>query len=72
MSRYSFHVKSGDTVLTEGAGIELPNLDVALTDAVESAKDLVETIAKIHEAEPSVVVTNEAGDVITTVPVGKA
>jgi Domain of unknown function (DUF6894) len=65
------YVKAGDTVLSDDDGIDLPNLDKALTDAVASAKDLVENIAKNREIEPSVVVTNEAGDVITTVQVGK-
>ena len=65
------YVKAGDTVLSDDDGIDLPNLDKALTDAVASAKDLVETIAKNRKTEPSVVVTNEAGDVITTVQVGK-
>ena len=65
------HVKSGDTVLTDEDGIDLPNLDAALADAVESAKDLVETIAKHTGAAPTVVVTNEAGDVVTTVQVDK-
>ena len=72
MTRYSFHVKSGDTFLTEEDGRDLQDLVVALADAVETAKDLAETIAKNHDAEPAVVVTNEAGDVITTVAVDKA
>jgi hypothetical protein len=71
MSRYSFHVKAGDTVLTEEDGVDLQDLDVALADAVESAKDLVETMAKT-DVEPAMIVTNEAGDVITNVPVHKA
>jgi hypothetical protein len=69
MSRYAYHVKTGEQILTGEEGADLKNLDTALTEAVESAKELAESVSKQAAKESKVVVTNEAGDIITTPPV---
>jgi hypothetical protein len=64
MARFFFHLKSGDELITDDDGIDLPGLSEATREALQSAPELLaEAIKAVKPALPeALVVTDEAGD----------
>lgn len=70
MSRFYFQIRSGDQFVSDDEGVDLPNFDAAMAEAVLSAREIIaETIRNGDPVPDDVIeITDEAGTVLGAVP----
>jgi hypothetical protein len=70
MARFFFHLKSGGELITDDDGIELPGLNEATREALQSARELL--AEAIKTAKPTLpealVVVDESGRPVLELP----
>ncbi len=76
MARYFFHVRDGDTLLSDDEeGEELPNLEAVRLEAIEGARGILSEAARSGTAASlrlQIEVMDEFGRTILTMPIGHA
>ncbi len=70
MARFFFHLKSGDELITDDDGIDLPGLSEATREALQSAQELLaEAIKAARPTLPeALVVVDDAGQPLLELP----
>src|SRR3954453_18387094 len=71
MGRFYFHLREGDTLIPDDEGQDLPDVSVALREAMLTARDLLAEaiMAGKDEVPDAVVIGDEAGRPVETFPV---
>jgi nucleoid-associated protein YgaU len=74
MPRYFFHLREGDRVLPDHDGSELPNLEAARAEAIQSARELLAAKLKAGEVVDGQAfeIADESGEVVLTAPLSEA
>ena len=67
MSKFYFHILSGNTVTPDEEGMELPGVLAAEAEAVASARDIAK--AGASRTPRSVMIVDDAGAFVSSVPV---
>jgi hypothetical protein len=70
MPRYFFHIRTGDAVIRDPDGSDLPNLDAARAEARQAARDLLAALLKEGGVLDGQVfeISDEAGSVLERIP----
>jgi hypothetical protein len=70
MPRYFFHIRTGDAVIRDPDGSDLPNLDAAHAEARQAARDLLAALLKEGGVLDGQVfeISDEAGSVLERMP----
>jgi len=71
MPRYYRHIRHGDGFIEDPEGIELDGLDAARAEAIDGIRDLLAEAVrrgKDDVLDDSIVVTDEAGQELMTIP----
>ena len=71
MTRYFFSIVEGDEIMDDEEGTELPNLEAARTEALESAREVIADdvlSARKYEAGRAIMVRDETGKIVLTLP----
>ena len=75
MPRYFFRVRDGDNTLPDdGEGQEFPNMEAVCLEAFACARDILSEAAwsgKAGSLNQQIEVSNEASEIVLTVPVGR-
>ena len=75
MPRYFFRLRDGDDILPDdGEGQEFPNMDAVRIEAFACARDILSEAAwsgKAATLNQQIEVSNEASEIVLTVPVGR-
>lgn len=68
MTRFYFHMRTGDHVEPDTAGTELPSLAAAQVEALQSAREiLADAIKAANDPIDEFVITDESGQELATV-----
>jgi len=70
MPHYFFHIRMADGVVQDDEGREMPDLDAARREAIQSARDITnaQNQARLPGRAQAIEVVDEHGDVVLTVP----
>jgi len=70
MPRYLFHIRKDDVVIRDPDGSDLPDLEAALSEAANSARDLLAELLRHGELLDGQVfeISDEKGTVLERVP----
>ena len=75
MPRYFFRLRDGDDILPDdGEGQEFPNMEAVCLEAFTCARDILSEATwsgKAATLNQHIEVSNEAGKIVLTVPVGR-
>lgn len=76
MARYFFRVRVGDRILPDDSdGVEFESLEQARVEAIQSAREILSNAAlsgKAGSLDTQIEVTDEAGTIVLTMPIGRA
>ncbi len=74
MPRYFFHVRDGDTLHRDDAGLDLPDIEAVIREAVQGAKDAMREAATQGQdvSGRSFEVVDENGEQVLTLPFARA
>ena len=70
MPRFFIHFQNGDTIAKDDEGQDLPGLEEAKAAAMASAREILADNIKGKAENPlrAVLIANEAGDILITIP----
>jgi hypothetical protein len=71
MPLYYFHIRNGDKLERDPDGMELPDMDAALAEALTVARELLGEISDLGR-EAVIEVADEAGQTLLTLPFSDA
>ncbi len=71
MPLYYLHIRNGDKLEVDPDGTELPDLEVALTEALKVARELVDEVADLGR-DAVIEVADGSGETVLTVPFSDA
>lgn len=76
MPRYFFHVRDGGTLLPDdGESVAFESVEQIRREAIQSAREILSNAAltgKAGSLNTQIEVTDEAGTVVLTMPIGRA
>ncbi|NLS07165.1 hypothetical protein HGP14_34760 [Rhizobium sp. P32RR-XVIII] len=72
MARYYFHIRTGDQLVEDDEGVELPNVAAVQQEARNAAREMIAELVMGGEqiAAQRFEIVDESGDIVAVLPFG--